>query len=655
MTDLTERRYEFPPFRVDVRNHVLQRDDQRIHLTEKAFSTLLVLLENAGHAVGKQELVDRVWPGTAVEENNLNQCISAIRKALGERPGENRFILTVPGKGYRFVAAIRDSTEERVPAPLSAESPPDIRDQGESELGIQPATLAPKRESFESRLKTVKSRPQTHMPKAVVLGGLAALVLIALALGAFRRSPLTWRRPLTSAPASTSLAVLPFLNLGGGPENDYLSDGFSEELTTGMAEVPGLRVVARTSAFQFRGAGVDVRRIGEELDVGAVMEGSVSSAGGTLHITAQLINTRTGYHLWSHAYDGNFRDIYTIQEQIVDDASRALGVSRDIPSAISSAPHRTNPEAHDLYLRGRYYWSRRDLPDMQRAIGLFQAAIQRDPQFALAYAGLADTYTVLGGNGQEPLSVVVPLAKSAITRALDLDPTLGDEYATLVLLNSESSGRRRQLEPDLRRAIALSPGSATAHQWLGAILTGKGRFEEADTELREAQVLDPLSPMIRESLAQNFYGWRRYDDAIEQVRCIEEMNSDVGDWVLGRAYIQKRKYLDAIRVFAAHRGRDSHSLALVHLAAAYAASGNKRKSRKLLRQSAISSAGYVSPYWTAAVYVQLGEKEEAFRWLEKSYEQKDPNLGWIKIDPMLDALRPDSRYAEFVRKADLND
>jgi TolB-like protein/DNA-binding winged helix-turn-helix (wHTH) protein/tetratricopeptide (TPR) repeat protein len=649
--------YNFPPFLFDSAKHVLLRGGERVPLTQKALATLLVLLERPGRTVSKEELMDRVWPGTAVEENNLNQCISAIRKALGEQRDDHRFILTVPGKGYRFVAYVREHPNGSPPQPVQ-----------ENGYGMLSAALLPLA-SAASRL--AGSAPGSESPEACPSSPLSADspvrlaatnrsrfiatcavgVLTALAITATLRIP--GSGPRSQAAASVpSVAVLPFLNLAGSSENDYLSDGFTEELTTDLAQIQGLRVVARTSAFQFRGRADDVRRIGQQLNVGAVLEGSVSRSGAKLHVTAQLISTQNGYHLWSHAFDGEPGQIYTIQQGIVGETTRILGVPFGERS-LSSTHRQTNPEAHDLYLRGRYFWSKRDVPDMERAVELFKAATEKDPNFALAYAGLADTYVVLGGNAQKPLSEVVPPAKAAMVRALELDPDLAEAHATLALLNSESSGERRGLEPELRRAVELSPSYATAHHWLGAILSAYGRFEEADLELRKAQLLDPLSPMIRQGLAENFYMWRRYDDAIDQVHRIQEMGSSVGDYVLGHAYIQKAMYPEAIALFQRLReGGDSG--AVVQLSVAYAATADQSEARELLRQATSLQHGYVPPYWMAVAYLRLGEKDTAFRWLQRAHVENDPSLVWMKVDPMLDPLRSDPRYTQLLRKADLS-
>jgi len=646
--------YEFPPFSLDPVKQVLWRNGERVPLTQKAFATLVVLVEQHGRTVHKEELVDRVWHGVAVEENNLNQCISALRKALGERHDEHRFILTVPGKGYRFVAEVRRSAAvfaakigDVGPGFASAE----FRRVGGAEAQVagvaQPANAsAPGNERYE---KVERRRGQRRKKRWVVVAGVAG-VLIALGVVGLLASRL---RRHAGGPVPASVAVLPFLNLDGDSTKDYLSDGLTEELTTALAEVRGLRVVARTSAFQFRGKGEDVRQIGKELGVGAVLEGSVSRSGGKFHITAQLVSTQDGYHLWSGTYDGQLSQMYAIQEKIVDHTARTLGIAANARAPSSAHGQTENPEAHDLYLEGRYFWNKRDLPDMQRSIQLFEAAIQKDPNFALAYAGLAETYVVIGGNGQEPLVETVPRAKAAMARALELDPDLAEAHTTLALLDSESSGDARGLEGDLRKAVELSPGYARAHHWLGVILTGKGQFEEADAELRKAQILDPLSPMITEGVAENFYSWRRYDDVIEQVGRVRKMGSSVADDMLGLAYIQKGMYQEAIGVFRDRVQADRTRLSLTNLAIAYAAAGQKQEARRLLSEETALREGYVPPYRVALVYVNLGEKDTAFLWLQKACQQNDPFRGGMMVDPMLDSIRSDQRYAELLKQARL--
>jgi TolB-like protein/Flp pilus assembly protein TadD len=485
-------------------------------------------------------------------------------------------------------------------------------------------------------------RPNSRR-KLFVVGAVALLIgltVAVLSLPKIRES----RRGIAGP---ISLAVLPFLNLTGSAQNDYLSDGFTEELTTALAGVDGLRVVARTSAFQFRGKAADVREIGEQLGVGAIIEGSVNKFGDRLRITAQLVSTANGYHLWSGAYDGERNEIYSIEEQIARQTILILRVPGKGREQTLLKGRTENPEAHDLYLQGRYFWYMRDLRDMEKALQYFQAAAKKDPNYALAHLGIAETYVVMAGNGQKPYAEVMPLARTAVNRTLELDPSLAQAHLTLAMLIPPFSDRAG-IEREFQRAVELSPGYATAHHWYGVILSGMGRFQEADVELRKAQILDPLSPMITEGLAENFYYWRRYDSAIEQVQRIRAMGSKLGGTVLGLAYIQKARYEEAIGVFERLPQGDEAGKRLAYLACAYAASGQKEQARKLLKQASDSGNGYVPPSLTAMAYVLLGDKEAAIRWLEKAYEQSDPSVA-IK-DPILDPIRSDPRFGNLVRK-----
>ena len=610
--------FSFGPYRLDPVERVLSRANESLGLTPKAFDALVLLVENSGHLLEKDLFMQRLWPDTTVEENNLSQCIYVLRRTLnhGTAPDENQYIETVPRRGYRFTANV-----ERI-------------------------SLSPRHEGMTNSDKA-EPKPRQRSTRAALLAAGAAAVIFALAFAILSRR----LRPASPSAdtSSASVAVLPFLNLSDKPQNEYLSDGFTEELTTALAEVHGLRVVARTSAFQFRGKGEDVRKIGNQLNVGAIIEGSLSKTGDKLHVTAQLINARNGYHFWSGEYDGDPKEIYGIEEQIVSQTTRALGISDNGPRASVATRRTENPEAHDLYLEGRYFWYKRDLPDMDKSIELFQAAIRKDHNYALAYLGLADAYVVIAGNGQRPYAQVMPAAGKALSKSLELDPSLPEAHITKAMLLPPFVDQRMK-EQEFRRAVELAPGYATAHHWYGVILTSLGRFEEADAELRKAQLLDPLSPMVTEDLAENYYYWRRYDKVVEQVGRIREMGSHVGDPILGLAYIQQGQHQEAITLFRGLSQGGEPGKNLTYLATAYAAAGQAEEARRLLKAAQNSGGGYVPAYMIARAYVFLGEKDEAFGWLQKGYEQPDPTMS-LRVDPALDPIRSDPRYTELVRKA----
>ena len=480
-----------------------------------------------------------------------------------------------------------------------------------------------------------------QLRSTLIAAAITIVILVAVLI-------LHYRARNKATVVADSIAVLPFVNLSDHPDRQYLGDGIAEELTTRLAQVKGLRVVAATSAFQFRDKGEDVRRIGQQLNAGALLEGSITRAPDSLRINAQLVSTTDGYHLWSKAYDVNADALFEAEDDIVRQSTAALRVPVE-PGEIARVANREtkNAQAHELYLQGRFYFSKRDLPDMERAIELFRAAISKDPNFALAHAGLAETYAVMGGNDQKPLSEVVPKAQAALQRALELDPSMGETYATLALVNAEATGERRELIPRLRHAIEMSPNYATAHHWLGLMLSTQGRFQEADAELRQAQLLDPLSPMITEGVAENYYHWRRYDDSLAQLNRLQTIGFSAGEQLRGLAYIQSGKYQQAMQLFEA-----MHPTPLLYLALTHAAAGQSLEARQLVNE-ALAEHDFVSAYQVALVYVTLRERENAFEWFRRAIAQRDPMMGNLKVDPMLDSIRSDRRYMELVKAADL--
>lgn len=471
----------------------------------------------------------------------------------------------------------------------------------------------------------------------------AALVLIASL--AFMRS----RHRSASQPSS--IAVLPFLNLNANPTEAYLSDGVAEELTTDLAQLKGLRVVAATSAFQFRGKAEDVRKIGHALSAEALLEGSISQSSGTLRINAQLIDTRNGFHLWSKGYSVQPSELQAAEQDIVEQSARALQLPAD--ATVRPLKRDTeNPEAHVLYLHGRYLWNSRQMPDMLESIRLFERAIKDDPNYALAYAGLADSYTVMTINMQLSPAEAVPRAKAALEHAMELDPNLARAHATMGLLESQCEWNWRDAEQEFRKAIELDPNYAPAHHWAGLNYMELGKFADADAEFRRAQVLDPLSPMITEGLAENFYNARRYDEAISTI--LNMPDQKVGWVVLANAYIFKGMYQEALKIPNVANPVDLNGS--ITKAAALARSGDRAAALKILAgieqnpQGAGPTHGYIPPGYLAWAYAMVGEKEKSFILLDKAYRQHDPALANLKVDPGFDALRDDPRFNDLLKK-----
>lgn len=486
---------------------------------------------------------------------------------------------------------------------------------------------------------------------------IAAAVIFCLAVAALA-SAFYFRVHGRNTP--TSIAVLPFLDLRSeDPSKDhtglYLSDGVAEELTTDLAQLKGLRVVAATSAFQFRGKSEDVRKIGQALNAETLLEGSISRSASGLRIDAQLIDTRTGYHLWSSAYDVHGGDLLSSEQDIVQATARVLRLP--LSSVRTMKRDTESAEAHDLYLHGRYLWNTRQLPDMVASLKLFERAIQDDPNYALAYAGLADTYTVMTVNSQMPPAQALPPAKAALQRALELDPSLARAHATLGLLKSQCEWDWHGAEQEFRKATELQPNYAPAHHWAALDYMETGQFAAADSEFRQAQVLDPLSPMISEGLAENFYDQRRYDDAISTV--LHMPNPKVGWIVLAYSYVLKGMYEDALRLPEVVAPVDLNGRLVK--AATLVRSGDRAGGLKILenmeqdQRNPGAGHDYIPPGVLGYGYAMAGEKERAFVWLEKAYEVHDPALANLKVDPGFDILRGDPRYLDLLHKVGLQD
>jgi adenylate cyclase len=495
--------------------------------------------------------------------------------------------------------------------------------------------------SLPSSSQTTRERV-SRMAATVIL-----LAAVAVASVAYVR--------LRSHSTPASIAVLPFLDLREGHPEPYLSDGMAEELTTGMAQFNGLRVVAATSAFQFRGKSEDVRKIGQALGADALLEGSISQSANSLRVNAQLIDARNGYHLWSKAYDVHPDNILASEQEIVLDTAHALHVSANSPRPLNRDTE--SSEAHDLYLRGRYLWHTRQLPDMLQSIQLFQHAIQDDPNYALAYAGLADTYTVMAINTQMAPAEAIPLAKAALQRAIELDPDSAQVHATWGLLKSQCEWDWHGAEQEFRKAIELDSNYAPAHHWAALEHMYLGQFDLADAEFRKAQVLDPMSPMITEGRAENFKAARRYDDAINIV--LNMPDKRVAWQVLAQVYTYKGMYQEALNVPGIGDAADLNGLIIK--AGAMAGAGHRAEALRILEdfqrnhQNSGASNDYIPPGVLAYGYASISEKEQAFTWLEKAYQVHDPALAYLKVDPIFDSLRSDPRYADLLRKVGLSD
>jgi adenylate cyclase len=451
-----------------------------------------------------------------------------------------------------------------------------------------------------------------------------------------------------------SIAVLPFVNMSADKNDEYLSDGMTEELINMLAKVPGLRVPGRTSCFAFKGKNEEdiFRKVGSQLHVGAVLEGSVRKAGDKLRVTAQLINVSDGYHLWSKDYDGDVKDILNFQSNVAEQVVQALQVKLgdDETRALAKKPTE-NPEAHRLYLLGRYEFAKYTQAGWNNAIRYYEQALKLDPDYALAYCGLADNYAYMG-------SVVMPeneaIAKERefAQKALALDLGLAEAHMSLGLALVAAFEWRNGLK-EFDRALQLNPNLAFAYELQAWTLNGLGRFDEAIAKVRKAVELDPLNPFFQMSLSFYQYWARQYDDAIAQARKTLEMdpNSAISHVLLGLSFLKKSDTAGAIAELQKAKAPNPGAWYQGYLGYAYAISGDRAKAEQALRElEDLAKPQYVSPTAFATIYLGLGEKEKCLDWLEKSYEQQDSACWYLKIDQIYDSVRNEPRFQALVKK-----
>jgi TolB-like protein/DNA-binding winged helix-turn-helix (wHTH) protein len=618
--------YEFGEFRLDTVSRRLIRDGQIVPLTAKGFDLLVVLLQSDGRILGKEELLKAVWPDTYVEEGNLTQNISILRKTLAAGAAMGEYIDTIPRQGYRFTAPVR-----KIPA------------TSEEVITVD-----------RTRSRLVITIPRLRR------WPLAAAVLLAVLLFSALLGWNLWREPwrgLGNTATVHSLAVLPLENFSGDPSQDYLADSMTDQLITDLAGIGALRVTSRTSVMQFKGVRKPpLREIAGSLKVDAVVEGSVLRIGPRLRITAQLIHAASDRHLWAKTYEGDLQDVLTLQREV------ALAVAEQIRVQIApqekarlTSSRRMDPEAQEAYFRGRYFWNtRRTKEGLEKAIGFFQQAIARDPDYAQAYSGLADSYVLLGFRSFEAPGEAFTKAKTQAIKALALDNTLAEAHAAPAFAALYYDWEWADAERGFRRAIELNPSYANAHHWYSHFLIAMGRRNESLAESSRCFELDPLEPGMTVHLGEHYLYARQYDQAIEELRKALEMDPSRyrAHDNLGRALEQKGMYAEALAEFEkAVATSNEGSALLASLAAGYSAAGRRNDAQRIVsRLMATSAREYVPAYGLAEVYAAQRDKEEAFHWLERAYEERSSALAYMKVEPRLDSLRPDARFRDLLRR-----
>jgi len=633
-------------FEVDLKACELRKHGFRIKLAEQPFQVLAFLLERPGEIVTREELRDRLWPGdTFVDfDHGLNNAVMRVREVLLDSSEHPRYVETVPRRGYRFVAPVEETS---VPPPV----PATIELEGGS---TSPASSA----SNPVLAHTISEHPGVPRWFTSRLAGAIAIVVVGLAaLLAFTIHARNVATNQVNATRSTSLVVLPLENLSGDKDQDYFADGMTDELIANLAKIRSLHVISRSTAMTYKGTRKPLSEIARELNVDAVVEGTVMRVGSRVRITAELVQVSTDHHLWADTYESQMGDVLALQNRvsaaIVNEIR--INLTPEERERLAKTPA-VAPEAYENYLKGLYYWNKRSDENLTRAIGYFERATQLDPNYALAYAGLSDCYAIISAEifGTMPASEAAPKARAAAVRALELDPTLAEAQTSLATEKFNYEWDWSGAAQGFERAIGLNPSYATAYQRYSLYLIAMGRAQDSFAQIQKARELDPLSLSINFSLGWRLYMARQYDAAITQLKDTLEMDPsyELPHLVAGQAYEQKGNYALAIpelrKAVELSRGTPLMVSALAH---AYARSGNRTEAEKLLAQlQAKSMNQYVSPYYFAIVCVGLGRTEEALDWLEKAFGDRSNGLVFLKVEPELDDLRSNSRFIALQQK-----
>ena len=505
---------------------------------------------------------------------------------------------------------------------------------------IAPAQLTSSAEYVISEIKRHKT----------IVAVIAAIVV--LLIGGLVYSSFTGRDKTID-----SLAVLPFLNASTDPSTEYLSDGITESIIYTTSRLPNLKVVPRSSVFRYKGREIDPQTVGHELGVSAVMTGRFIQHGNDLSISAELIDVRDNRLLWGQHYTRKITDILAVQEEIAREISEKLRVRLSTEEKKQLAKRYTdNAEAYRLYLNGRYYWNKRTRDGYKKAIEHFEQAIGQDPSYALAYTGLADSYSILSAYGMAPPKETFPKGKAAAIKALEIDSNLAEAHNSLAYVKYQFDWDWSGAESEFQRAIELNPNYATAHQWYAIHLAGMGRMNEAIREITRAQELDPLALIANVNAGWIFYHSRQYDRAIEEMRKSLDMDPNFarGHWAISEPLEQQQKYQEAIAELQKARQLDEMPTMLALLGHVYAVTGKRSEAQKIVGElNEQSKRMYVDPYFLAQIHTALGDRDRAFQELERAYDERSSWLVWLKVEPKFDSLRSDPRFANLVRRIGL--
>jgi DNA-binding winged helix-turn-helix (wHTH) protein/TolB-like protein/Tfp pilus assembly protein PilF len=631
--------YAFGDFHLDVSKRLLLRAGEPIPLTPKVFDTLLYLVEHAGTALSKDELMSAVWPDTVVEENNLGQNISKLRSALGEGRGDHRWIVTLPGHGYRFVSEVKLLPREATGEGSATES------FFPSASGTEVTPLS------SARPEHTRGR-NTHFRLLLLSGLLLAILTIAGLYFWHARSS-----AVTDAPVR-SIAVLPFKPLVPQSRDEALELGMADALITKLSATRKIIVRPISSIRRYNSLEQDPEAAGRELGVDTVLDGTIQRWGDRIRVSGRLIHVSDDTTLWAGQFDGKFDDVFGVQDSIAERiaeelAPRLTGDERKL----LARRYTDNAEAYELYLRGRFFWDKRTRESTNRAIEYFQQALARDPNYALAYAGLAESYRGLPIMNDVPAAEAFPKAREAARKALAIDNSLAEAHTALAFIKYSADWDWQGAEKEYRLALELDPNALMAHVGYANLLSCLGRHEEALEQIDRAAKLAPVSSLVGALKGEFLFEAHRYSQAVEQLNKTLEIDPNfwIAQVVIGKNYERLGQYEAAIRAFRnaqASWGGVSEPISLT--AYTYAATGRRQQAERILSEMLVDSkTKYVPPYNIAMIYQGLENSDDALKWLERAYVERDIRMVFLGVDAKWDPLRNDRRFISLLKRMNL--
>jgi TolB-like protein/DNA-binding winged helix-turn-helix (wHTH) protein/Tfp pilus assembly protein PilF len=635
----------FDNFELDLRAGELRKAGIRIRLQEQPLLILQALLESPGEVITREELQKRIWPAdTFVDfDHGLHAAVNRLRAALNDSADSPRYVETVARRGYRFIGRV--DSPPPIPAPPVHDPPP-----------------------------SPKPRPKVWNSWTGALAGFGIATLIAAGLFTGNIYGLRgWLLGTSSRHQFRSLAVLPLDNLTGDSKQDYFADQMTEDLITQFSKLGDLKVISHTSIVQYKGTRKPLPQIAAELHVDAVVEGAVQLVGDRVRITAQLVDGATDEHIWAETYDRDMRDVLLLQNEVAGDIAKQidLRLTPQQQQRLHASAHPVDPDAYQAYLLGRYYWNMRTADGLEKAGKYFAEAIQKDPNFALAYSGQADYFaylTVLGGPEVMPPDKAMKLARTAASKALELDDNLAEAHASMGNILHNYDWNWDGAEREFKRAIALNPNYAMAHHLYAHLLIETGRGQESQAEARRALELDPYSPFINNGVARLYYLSREYEKAIAQCRVGLQISPTYipARIQLALAYEQTGKLNDAISELeqaaamiasASQNGGHPVDLPVLHalLGHAYAIAGRTPDAmNELSKLQASANTRYIPASYFGILWMGLGNKNQAFTWLNRGLQERSEHMLYLGIEPLVDPLHNDPRFDALLRKVGLN-